>query len=100
MTTSVVLGIFAASIGSVMALSPLLQARSILRTRSSADVSVAAMWIFVINCVGWIAYGASISNLTIVLPNSIGLFSLSVSLTVAKKYRPSARASRMVAEGS
>ena len=84
---SAVLGVFAAAIGSVMALSPLLQARAMRKSGSSRDVSLGALWIFVANCCAWLAYGAALGNLVLVVPNAIALASLVVAICVAMGYR-------------
>ncbi len=70
-----------------MALSPLLQARAMRRTGSSRDVSLGALWIFVVNCFGWIAYGVSIASIPVVFPNVIALVALAVAISVAVHFR-------------
>jgi uncharacterized protein with PQ loop repeat len=87
MTTATVLGAVAAATGSVMALSPLLQARVMRRTGSSRDVSLGSLWTFVANCIGWLAYGVALGSMVIIVPNSIALCSLVVAISVATGYR-------------
>ena len=67
------LGITAATFGVLMAISPLLQIRRMFQTRSSTDVSLGYLSVIEIGFGVWIAYGLSLSNLAIVVPNSVAL---------------------------
>ena len=80
----------AASWGVLMALSPLLQIRAIVRRGSSHGVSIAY---FAVLCVGfclWIAYGAAIGNVALLVPNSVALLLGLATIGVAAAYRRSA----------
>lgn len=83
------LGILAASWGVVMALSPILQIRRILHRRSSDDVSVGYLLVVTVGFVIWIAYGAAIRNLVIMLPNLVALVVGVTTIVVALRYRSS-----------
>ncbi len=76
------LGVIAASYGVVMALSPALQIRRMLITRSSADVSVAYLAVLEVGFALWCAYGVALGNPAIVVPNvvafTVGLATLVV----------------------
>jgi uncharacterized protein with PQ loop repeat len=78
------LAVSAAGWGIVMALSPLLQVRRILARRSSADVSIAYLAVLGVGFLLWIAYGISLSNLALIVPNStafvIDMFTIGVAL--------------------
>lgn len=66
--TETALGVVAASWGVVMALSPTLQIRRILRRRSSADVSVGYLSILVVGFLLWMGYGAALGNPILITP--------------------------------
>jgi len=81
------LGITAATYGVLMAVSPLLQIRRMLTTRSSADVSLGYLWVIEIGFGLWIAYGISLPNLAIVVPNSVALTVGLATILVALRFR-------------
>ncbi len=90
-----VLGPLAASWGVLMALSPLLQIRRMLGRRSSADVSIAYLGVLEIGFALWIAYGVSLGNAAIVVPNSVASVIGLLTIAIAFRYRdhqPAARA--------
>jgi uncharacterized protein with PQ loop repeat len=67
------LALTAASWGVLMALSPALQIRRMLERRSSADVSLAYLAVLQVGFVLWVAYGISLGNLALIIPNSVAL---------------------------
>jgi MtN3 and saliva related transmembrane protein len=77
------LAVGAATWGVVMALSPLLQIRKMLARRSSEDVSIGYFWVLIVGFVLWLAYGASIKNLTLVIPNAVALVVALITVAVA-----------------
>jgi len=81
------LGITAATYGVLMAISPLLQIRRMLERRSSADVSLGYLWVVEIGFGLWIAYGISLPNLAIVIPNSVALTVGLATILVARHFR-------------
>ena len=81
------LAIGAATWGVVMALSPLLQIRKMLERRSSEDVSIGYFLVLIVGFVLWLAYGASIGSLTIMIPNSVALVVALVTVTIARLLR-------------
>ena len=81
------LGWIAASYGVLMAVSPLLQIRRMLQTRSSDDVSLGYLWVIEIGFALWIAYGISLPNLAIVVPNSVALTVGLATILVARHFR-------------
>jgi uncharacterized protein with PQ loop repeat len=81
------LGITAATYGVLMAVSPLLQIRRMFQTRSSADLSLGYLWVLEIGFGLWIAYGISLPNLAIVIPNSFALTVGLVTILVALHFR-------------
>jgi len=85
--TGAALGILAATWGVVMALSPVLQIRRILHRRSSDDVCVGYLSVVTVGFVIWIAYGATIGNLVVMLPNTVALLVGVTTIVVALRYR-------------
>lgn len=81
------LGVLAASWGVVMALSPILQIRRIVRRRSSDDVSVGYLVVVTVGFGIWIAYGAAIENLTLIVPNTVALLVGVTAIVVALRFR-------------
>jgi uncharacterized protein with PQ loop repeat len=81
------LGITAATYGILMAISPLLQIRRMYQTRSSADVSLGYLWVIEVGFGLWIAYGLSLPNLAIVVPNSMALTVGLLTILVARRFR-------------
>lgn len=85
--TTTVLAVAAAAWGVVMALSPSLQMRAIVRHRSSRDVSIAYLVVLLVGFVLWIAYGVALDNLALIVPNSIALAVGAATIGVALWYR-------------
>jgi MtN3 and saliva related transmembrane protein len=82
-----VLGIGAATWGIVMALSPVLQIRRILNRRSSEDVSIGYFLVLLGGFAIWIAYGISIGNLVLIVPNSVAFCVGATTILIARRYR-------------
>ena len=81
------LGAVAATWGVFMALSPLLQIRRMLERRSSADVSLSYLGVLQIGFALWIAYGLSLPNLALIVPNTVALIIGFITMTIAWLYR-------------
>lgn len=81
------LGFIAASWGVLMALSPLLQIRRMLKRRSSADISIAYLGVLEIGFTLWIAYGISLRNLAIIVPNTVALLIGAATIAISLRYR-------------
>ena len=86
-----VLGAAAASWAILMAISPGLQIRKIVRHRSSREVSIGYFWILVVGFVLWIAYGVAIDNWFLIVPNAVALMVSTATIVVALRYRSEAR---------
>ena len=82
-----VLGVAAAIWGIVMAVSPALQIRKMLQHRSSREVSVAYFCVLLVGFVLWIAYGISIENWYLVVPNAVAFAVCSTTIAVALRFR-------------
>lgn len=84
------LGPLAASYGVLMAVSPLLQIRRMLATRSSADVSIGYLAVLVVGFALWIAYGVSLPNWALIVPNSVAFAFGIGTILIALRLRPAA----------
>ncbi len=81
------LGVIAASFGVVMALSPGLQIRRMLVTRSSTDVSVGYLAVLEVGFALWFTYGLALGNLAIVIPNAVAFTVGLATLVVVFRFR-------------
>ena len=81
------LAIAAASWGVLMALSPILQIRRMVANRSSVDVSIGYFCVLIVGFVLWVAYGVSIRNLALIIPNAVSLVVAVTAVAVARHYR-------------
>ncbi|HEX7347002.1 MAG TPA: SemiSWEET family transporter [Candidatus Limnocylindrales bacterium] len=81
------LAVLAASWGVMMALSPVLQLRRILERRSSADLSIAYLSVLQVGFTLWIAYGVSLGNLAIAVPNSVAFLVGLATIAIALRFR-------------
>jgi uncharacterized protein with PQ loop repeat len=85
------LGFAAASWGILMAISPALQIRKMLQHRSSREVSVAYFSVLLVGFVLWIAYGISIENWYLIVPNAVAFTVCTTTIVVALRYRVRSR---------
>ena len=81
------LGPVAAAYGVLMAISPLLQIRRMLQTRSSADVSLAYLAVVEVGFGLWVAYGLSLPNLALAIPNAVALVVGLITIIIAIRLR-------------
>ena len=81
------LAIAAATSGVLMGLSPVLQIRRMLAERSSRGTSLGYFVILLIGFLLWLAYGISIKNAALIVPNCIGLVTGAVTMVVALRLR-------------
>jgi uncharacterized protein with PQ loop repeat len=82
-----VLGVTAAAWGILMAISPGLQIRKMLLHRSSHQVSIAYFWVLLVGFTLWVAYGLSIPNWYLVVPNAVAFTVCATTIAVALRYR-------------
>jgi len=87
MTVSDALGTAALFAGLIMAVSPVLQVRRMLQTRSSRDFSLGYPSLLCAGFVLWLAYGISLWNLPMMLSNTASLIFMSVTIAVAMHFR-------------
>jgi MtN3 and saliva related transmembrane protein len=81
------LAILAASWGVAMALSPILQIRRIVERRSSADLSLTYQAVLQVGFTLWVAYGISLQNAAIYVPNSVAFSVGLVTIVLAARFR-------------
>ena len=81
------LGVAAASWAVVMAVSPILQIREIVRRRSSAGVSIGYLLVLLVGFALWAAYGLASGNLPLVVPNTVAFAVMTVTVAIAVRFR-------------
>ena len=81
------LAVIAASWGVMMALSPVLQLRRILERRSSADLSITYLSVLQVGFTLWVAYGLSLGNLAIAVPNTVAFLVGAATIAIALRFR-------------
>ena len=87
MTLSDALGTLALFAGLLMAVSPALQVRRMLRTRSSRDFSIGYPVLLSVGFVLWLAYGISIGNPPMMISNTASLAFMLLTIGVALRLR-------------
>ena len=88
MTAETALAFVASSYGVVMAISPMLQIRAILRTRDSSSVSAGYQRILLVGFLLWLAYGIASDNWAIIVPNIVAAVVSLATIVVTMRYRP------------
>ena len=73
--------------GILMAISPALQIRKMLQHRSSREVSVAYFSVLLIGFALWIAYGISIENWYLIVPNAVAFTVCVTTIAIALRFR-------------
>ena len=91
MSTVSLLAVLAGAWGVLMSLAPLLQIRAIVRARSSEGVSLGHLRILLVGFVLWAAYGLSIADPAVIVPNTLAAVVGLTTIVVASKYRPQRR---------
>jgi len=86
-----VIGWTAASWGVVMALSPMLQLRRMLQTRSSDDISVGYFLLLIPGFALWVLYGAVRHDLVLAVPNALAAVTGVTVIVTASRLRKSHR---------
>ena len=86
-----ILAVAAAVWGIAMGLSPILQIRRMLETRSSRDVSVPYFLVLNVGFLLWFLYGITSDNLTVALPNVVAFIVGSITIVIARRLRHAER---------
>jgi MtN3 and saliva related transmembrane protein len=81
------LAVVAASWGVLMAASPVLQIRRMIERRSSADLSLSYFSVLMVGFTVWAAYGISLGNAAIIVPNSVAFVIGLATILIALRYR-------------
>jgi MtN3 and saliva related transmembrane protein len=81
------LAVIAASWGVLMAASPILQIRRMVERRSSDDLSLSYFSVLMVGFTVWAAYGISLGNLAIIVPNSVAFLIGLATIVIALRYR-------------
>jgi MtN3 and saliva related transmembrane protein len=81
------LGFAAAFWGILMAISPALQIRKMIQHRSSREVSVAYFSVLLVGFTLWVAYGISIDNWYLIVPNSVAFTVCVTTIAIALRFR-------------
>lgn len=90
MSSETFLAFVASSYGVVMAVSPLLQIRAILRSRDSSSVSAGYQRVLLVGFLLWLGYGIASDNWAIIVPNIVASFVSLATIVVTVRYRPRA----------
>ena len=77
----------AATWGVAMAVSPVLQIRKIVQHRSSRGISLGYMVVLFVGFLLWLAYGISLGNWALILPNVVAAIVIAVTMGVVLRYR-------------
>lgn len=81
------LAFLASGWGIAMALSPVLQIRKMIELRSSQGISLGYPSVLFVGFLIWLAYGISIDNLALIVPNTVAALVIAVMIAVALRYR-------------
>jgi MtN3 and saliva related transmembrane protein len=87
MNTADFLGTAALIAGLLMGVSPMLQVRRMLQTRSSRDYSLGYPTLLCVGFVVWLAYGISLGNMPMMLSNTASLALMLTTIGVALSFR-------------
>ena len=81
------LAFIASAWGIAMALSPVLQIRRMIELRSSHGISLGYPSVLFVGFLIWLAYGISIDNLALIVPNIVAAIVIAVMITITLRYR-------------
>ena len=82
------LAVVASTWGVVMAVAPVLQIRRMRASRSSRDVSLGFLLVYLVGFACWLAYGLSLGDVALIVPNVVSLLVGAATLGVALSLRP------------
>jgi uncharacterized protein with PQ loop repeat len=84
---STALGIAAASWAVLMALSPILQIREIMRRESSEGISIGYFAVLLVGFGLWVSYGIASRDLPLVVPNCVAFLVMGGTIALALSKR-------------
>ena len=82
-----ILALVATAWGIAMGLSPTLQIRQMLQTRSSRDVSLGYLLVLDVGFLLWLSYGISIANWALIASNTVALTVGTITIAVVAHLR-------------
>jgi uncharacterized protein with PQ loop repeat len=82
-----ILALVATAWGIAMGLSPTLQIRQMLHTRSSRDVSLGYLVVLDVGFLLWLSYGISIANWALIASNTVALTVGTITIAVVARLR-------------
>jgi MtN3 and saliva related transmembrane protein len=80
---STALGLAAASWAVLMALSPILQIREIIRRDSSEGLSIGYFGVLLVGFGLWVSYGIARHDLPLVVPNCVAFLVMACTIAIA-----------------
>jgi MtN3 and saliva related transmembrane protein len=80
------LGPLASFMGVLMSLAPLFQVRRVLQRRHADDVSQTFLLVIAVGAMAWIAYGISIGDAYLIVPNVVGVLTNLGTLMIVRRY--------------
>jgi|MudIll2142460700_1097286.scaffolds.fasta_scaffold990699_2 MtN3 and saliva related transmembrane protein len=86
-TFTTVLAVSASAWGVAMALSPMLQIRTMVAHRSSRGISLGYLLVLLVGFVLWLGYGLALGNLAIIVPNAVAFLTGAATIAVVRHYR-------------
>jgi MtN3 and saliva related transmembrane protein len=85
--TTTVLAVAAATWGVLMAVSPVLQIRSMRAHRSSTQISIGYLQVLFVGFLLWLSYGIAIRNPAMIVANAAAVVFGAATIVVARHYR-------------
>lgn len=82
-----IIAIVATIMGTIMSLAGIPQIHRILKRKSSNDVSISLVVIFLVGVIVWITYGLIFKDYPIIISNGVGIVVWSGTLATVIKYR-------------
>ncbi len=89
MSNTAILGLAATLVGVAMGLSPLLQLRTIVERRSSADISIPFFVVLMVGFVLWLSYGIALGNPALIVSNTVAFASYAITMVAVVRFRSS-----------
>lgn len=86
-STTTVLAVSASIWGVAMALSPVLQIRTMIVQKSSRGISLGYLTVLVVGFALWLGYGVALGNAAIIVANTVALLTGLATIAVVLHYR-------------
>lgn len=82
-----VISVSAMIMGVIMSLAGVPQIHRIIKRKSSGDVSISLVVIFLVGVIIWLIYGLVFDSYPIIIANGVGIVIWSITLAIVLKYR-------------